>query len=96
MVQRGPRGLSRAQIRRAFAGARTSLAACRGAVTGGKAGDRIQLTVTVLGSGKVAGVKVHGSHARTKVGGCVAAAVRGITFPGSEHSTDRFRHTVEL
>ena len=91
------RGLTRAQIDKTLAKAQVKLMACRGPIFGGKAGDRVRVQLTVRGrDGKVVGAKPTGPHARSKLGGCVAAELRKLGFPPFARAKQRFHRTVQL
>ncbi len=90
-------GLTRAQIDATLATAQVKLMACRGTIFGGKAGDRVRVQLTVRGrDGKVVGAKPAGAHAGSKLGGCVAAELRKLSFPPFPRAKQRFSRTVQL
>ena len=94
---RAAAGLSRGEIDAAFDEARVKLMACRGPIFGGKSGDRVRVQLTVRGrDGKVVGARPTGAHAKTKLGGCVAAELRKLEFPPFERAKHRFSRTVRL
>ena len=77
----------REDVQKAMVSAREAVAECVGNRSG-----RAQITARVVGSGKVTHVLVNGDFAGTRVGSCIARAVRTVSLPPFAHEQFEFTY----
>lgn len=77
----------RQDVQKAMVSARVAVAECVGDRSG-----RAQITARVVGSGKVTHVLVNGDFAGTRVGSCIARAVRTVSLPPFAHEQFEFTY----